>query len=123
MAFNETEMERPYTCAVPFVLVARACAERNKYSWWYWLGKSLNDGAIPVLRRTVSRVVSTTEQPPVTGTGLLEQSAPRGSLQRQTVSQVVSSTEQPLATLKQSTTLSSLSPAINSLAGTRTMAS
>ena len=68
----------------PFVLVVHARAERQLSSWQYWLG---NDGARPVLRQTVSRVVSSTEQPPATNTGLLKQSAPRGSLQWQFLKQ------------------------------------
>ena len=103
--FNETriKLKRNSPTLAPFVIVAHARAERNKHSWRYWFG---NDGAIPVLRQTVSRVVSSTEQPPATDTGLLEQSisstgkpptagrqfleqsAPRRSLQQHSSSQL-----------------------------------
>ena len=70
MAFNETIIERKRNgpTLAPFVLVARARAERQLASCRYWLG---NDGARSVLRQTVSQAVHSTEQPPATDTGLL----------------------------------------------------
>ena len=88
---------------------------RQLASWWYWLG---NDGARLVLRKTVSRAVSSMEQPPATNTSLLKQSTPRGSLDSFSSGQhdgAASSNTRVISYTEQS-------PAIISLAGTRTMA-
>ena len=88
---------------------------RQLASWQYWLG---NDGARPVLRQTVSRAVSSMEQPPATNTSLLEQSTPQGSLDSFSSGQhdgAASSNTQAVNYTEQF-------PAIISLAGTRTMA-
>ena len=76
MVFNETKIEwkRNSPTLVPFVLVAYAHTEQQLASWRYWLG---NDGARPVLRQTVSRVVRSMAQPQAT----LEWSTTRSSLQ------------------------------------------
>ena len=93
--------------------------EMSIASWRYWLG---NDDAILVLRQIVSRAVSSTKQPPVTDAGLLEQSAPwekppaTDSFSSGQLHGAASSNTRAVNYTEQS-------PAINSLAGTRTMVS